>query len=104
MSDKPPYYPLKLGQRIRASTGKLDSGKPTREADLSWSSIDGVITAMKNRENSLEISIQTDSRRIEKFYITVSVFGPRLCELDRRVEILCQPPEQESLLDRRSAA
>lgn len=89
---------LRIGQRIRVTLYKLETGVPAREARTVVDSVtEGFITGLRNTQYSLRV-IYADGHQERDVYLIASAWGPSLrSHGGPLVEILDQPPEQLGL-------
>lgn len=96
---------LRIGQRIRVTEYRLETGVPARDAKTVVSSVtEGIVTGLRNKENSLRVTY-TDGHQAREIYLIVSAWAGPI--LNRHggplVEIIEQPPKQCGLFERRAA-
>lgn len=90
------FPPLRIGQRIRVTLGKLESGVPTRVARMLFSAKEGVVFGLDAEKNDLKITFMTSDGEASVFVI-VTPLGVRLRGDSTVVEIIGQPPVQMAL-------
>ncbi len=97
---------LRIGQRIRVTKYRLETGVPARDAEMLLDSVtEGVVIGLRNKENSLRVTYAQGHQEREIFLIVTAWAGPLLNSHNGPlVEILDQPQTQSELFERRAAA
>ena len=96
---------LRIGQRIRVTEYRLETGVPARDARTVVDSVtEGIVTGLRNKENSLRVTYTDGHQACEIYLIVTAWAGPMLNRHGGPwVEILEQPQEQCRLFERRAA-